>query len=177
MAHPWIQDNFSAFHCRAVQHAHELQWDRSKGSLEFYNRLHHRVLLNGHIDACLSSLGLTIELELHQYSLDHRAFFVSLATTRLILSLSHSCLPYISLFSSSKTSKFSLLLKEKAAMAHEEYCGKIWWKYLTALVLNVSPLLDALKVSQHKSCTLYSNGYRLYRQFLRTVIIANSIRC
>jgi len=44
--------------------------------------------VNGHIEACLSSKGLAIELELHQYSLDHyRALFVSLATTRLILSL------------------------------------------------------------------------------------------
>lgn len=43
--------------------------------------------VNGHIEACLSSPGLAIELELHQYSPDHRALFVSLATTRLILSL------------------------------------------------------------------------------------------
>lgn len=43
--------------------------------------------VNGHIEACLGSLGLAIELELHQYSLDHRALFVSLASARLILSL------------------------------------------------------------------------------------------
>lgn len=50
--------------------------------------------MNGHIEDCLSSLGLAIELELYQYSLDHRALFVFSATTRLILSL------FLSFFSS-----------------------------------------------------------------------------
>lgn len=131
--------------------------------------------VNGHIEACLSSLGLAIELELHQYSLDHRALFVSLATTRLILSL------FLSFFSSisslQRNPNTPCCLKKAVHITHKACLNCIaaakWKMYVggrpdyrsdtfamtvflhfcqksMACVLNVGPLLDVLKFTSFR---------------------------
>ncbi len=157
-----------------------LQWDRRVSSCDSFSSLIDYIIasccsVNGHIEACLSSLGLAIELELHQYSLNHIEH--SLCPQQLqdwfFLSSSVSFLQFLK---SSKGSNTPCCLKKAVHITHKaclKHMASAKWKIcvgwrpdyrsnsfaktvffhfcqdncLFFFLLNVGPLLDDLKFS------------------------------